>query len=160
MNRKGAAYPIRVSPNGRYFVDQAGEPFFWLGDTAWPLFAQYSRQEAETYLENRTARGFTVIQGVLAWGGGTGFETKAPGPNFAGEKVWLDDEPATPNDAYFQHVDALADFALENGLVLAQLLLLMLILYLIQRVKTAMILCRSLHVLIRGMFLMLPIMIL
>ena len=121
VNRKGAAYPIRVSPNGRYFVDQAGEPFFWLGDTAWPLFAQYSRQQAETYLENRTARGFTVIQGVLAWGGGTGFETKAPGPNFAGEKVWLDDEPATPNDAYFQHVDALADFALENGLVLAML---------------------------------------
>ena len=32
------AGPIKVSPNGRYFVDQKGAPFFWLGDTAWPLF--------------------------------------------------------------------------------------------------------------------------
>jgi hypothetical protein len=121
MNRNGAAYPIRVSPNGRYFVDQAGEPFFWLGDTAWPLFAQYSREEAKTYLENRSAKGFTVIQGVLAWGGGTGFESQSPGPNFAGEKPWLDEDPAAPNEAYFQHVDALANLAVEKGLVLAML---------------------------------------
>jgi hypothetical protein len=32
----GAAVPgpIKVSPNGRYFVDRDGKPFFWLGDTA------------------------------------------------------------------------------------------------------------------------------
>src|SRR5205807_3229546 len=26
---------LKVSPNGRYFVDQTGKPFFYLGDTAW-----------------------------------------------------------------------------------------------------------------------------
>ena len=35
--------PIRVSENGRHFVDAQGHPFFWLGDTAWPLFACYPR---------------------------------------------------------------------------------------------------------------------
>ena len=66
------AGPIRVSSNGRYFVDRDEKPFFWLGDTAWPLFAQYNRAEAESYLDHRAEKGFTVIQGVLAWGGGTG----------------------------------------------------------------------------------------
>jgi Protein of unknown function (DUF4038) len=32
------ALKLRVSPNGRYFVDQHGNPFFYLGDTAWLLF--------------------------------------------------------------------------------------------------------------------------
>jgi hypothetical protein len=115
------AGPIQVSPNGRYFVDQEGEPFFWLGDTAWPLFAQYSSEEARTYLSNRSAKGFTVVQGVLAWGGGTGGESRSPGPNALGKKPWIDDEPATPNEAYFRHVDDLVAFAAQKGLVLAML---------------------------------------
>jgi len=123
------AGPIRVSPNGRYFVDAqgrppiepvGGRPFFWLGDTAWPLFAQYSKEDAEKYLDNRAQKGFTVIQGVLAWGGGTGFEGQTPGPNYAGHRPWLDG-PDKPNEAYFQHVDYLLRFAQERGLILAML---------------------------------------
>ena len=59
--------PIRVSADGRHFEDREGRPFFWLGDTAWPLFAQYTKAQAEAYLANRGGKGFTVIQGVLAW---------------------------------------------------------------------------------------------
>ena len=29
--------PIRVSPNGHYFVDAQGEPFYFLADTQWEL---------------------------------------------------------------------------------------------------------------------------
>lgn len=112
------AGPIRVSPDHCGFVNAAGEPFFWLGDTAWPLFAEYTRAEAERYLSDRAARGFTVIQGVLAWGGGTGFEAKAPGPNYAGDLPWLAG-PAEPNPCYFEHVDRLVAFAADQGLVLA-----------------------------------------
>jgi len=113
--------PIRVSPDHRYFVDSEGKPFFWLGDTAWPLFAEYPKTEAEAYLQNRATKGFTVIQGVLAWGKGTGFESKYPIANAAGDKPWLNDNPATPNDAYFRHVDYLVEFARQRGLVLAML---------------------------------------
>ena len=112
--------PIRVSANGRDFVDAQGRPFFWLGDTAWPLFAQYTREDAEAYLENRARKGFTVIQGVLAWGGGTGFEARNPGANYAGDPPWLE-TPAAPNEAYFRHVDYLVRFADERGLALAML---------------------------------------
>jgi len=102
-------------------VDADGKPFFWLGDTAWPLFAEYKKTQAEAYLRNRAAKGFTVIQGVLAWGKGTGFESKYPVANAAGDKPWLNDDPRTPNDAYFRHVDHLVEFARQQGLVLAML---------------------------------------
>jgi hypothetical protein len=73
--------PIRVGKDGRHFVDKNGAPFFWLGDTAWPLFAQYSKAQAEAYLQNRGKKGFTVVQGVLAWGLGSGMEQKTPMAN-------------------------------------------------------------------------------
>jgi hypothetical protein len=42
--------PIKVSPNSRHFVDRKGQPFFWLGDVAWPLFVKYSKNQAEANL--------------------------------------------------------------------------------------------------------------
>ena len=39
------------------FADGKSAPFFWLGDTAWPLFTQYSKVQAEAYLQNRAASG-------------------------------------------------------------------------------------------------------
>ncbi|RPJ42819.1 MAG: DUF4038 domain-containing protein, partial [Chloroflexi bacterium] len=92
--------PIKVSSNGRFFVDASGEPFFWMGDTAWPLFAQYPLADAERYLANRAAKGFTVIQGVLAWANGTGFEKAIPDANETGHHPWLE-SPAQPDPVYF-----------------------------------------------------------
>jgi hypothetical protein len=113
--------PIRVSPDGRYFVDRGGRPFFWLGDTAWPLFVEYTSAQAEAYLTNRGQKGFTVVQAVLAWGKGSGSEVKMPLANTNGHKPWLNDDPATPNDAYFRDVDRIVEFAHKQGLVLAML---------------------------------------
>src|SRR5262249_55895824 len=59
---------LKVSPNGRYFVDQAGKPFFYLGDTAWLLFQRLDRQEVDEYLKDRAAKGFTVIQAYVLRG--------------------------------------------------------------------------------------------
>src|SRR4030042_6179872 len=114
----GVPGPIKVSPDGRHFVDRSGAPFFWLGDTGWPLFAQYSKEQAEAYLSNRAAKGFTVIQGVLVWGYGSGMEQKPPIANALGQKPWIDDDPARPNPAYFEHVDHLVQYADRQGLVL------------------------------------------
>lgn len=57
QNRK-----LKVSANGRYFVDEKGVPFFWLGDTGWLLFSKLTREEAEQFLEDRRKKGFNVIQ--------------------------------------------------------------------------------------------------
>src|SRR5262245_33255487 len=53
---------LKVSPNGRYFVDRDGKPFFYLGDTAWLLFQRFNHEEVEEYLKDRAEKGFTVIQ--------------------------------------------------------------------------------------------------
>src|SRR5687767_5869591 len=33
--QRGKGMKLKVSSNGRHFVDQGGRPFFYLGDTAW-----------------------------------------------------------------------------------------------------------------------------
>jgi hypothetical protein len=59
---------LKVSANGRYFVDQRGKPFFYLGDTCWLLFQRPNREEVEEYLKDRAAKGFTVIQAYVLRG--------------------------------------------------------------------------------------------
>jgi hypothetical protein len=59
----GPSLPLlEVSENQRFLQDENGDPFFWLGDTGWLLFSKLSREEAETYLDDRAAKGFNVIQ--------------------------------------------------------------------------------------------------
>jgi hypothetical protein len=115
------AGPIKVAPDHRHFADAQGKPFFWLADTAWSMVVKQTPEQANTYLENRAKKGFTVVQTVLAWGNGTGSETATPQANTAGAKVWLNDDPSTPNEAYFTHVDALLKNAASKGLVMALL---------------------------------------
>ena len=103
---------IRVSSNGRYFVDGEGKPFFWLGDTQWELFRCFSLADARTVLERRKSQGFTVIQVMIT---GVGDGTK---PSAAGETPWVGGEPASPNEAYFRNVDSVVEIAGECGLIL------------------------------------------
>ena len=50
-----------MSANQRFLVfEDSGEPFFWLGDTAWELFHRLNRDEADRYLRDRAEKGFTV----------------------------------------------------------------------------------------------------
>src|SRR5438093_4407509 len=94
---------LRVSANGRYFVDQDGKPFFYLGDTAWLLFQRLDRQEVEEYLADRAAKGFTVIQAYVL----RGLDARHPdgATSLLGEKPFLDRDPAKPNEAFFKNVD-------------------------------------------------------
>src|SRR5262245_14993849 len=48
---------LKVSPNGRYFIDQDNKPFFYLGDTVWLIFQRLNKEELEEYLKDRAAKG-------------------------------------------------------------------------------------------------------
>jgi hypothetical protein len=104
--------PIKVSENGRYFVDQNGTPVFWLGTTQWELFHGFSQEDARTILEESRKNGFTFVQVKLM---GQGDGTK---PNVYGQKAWINDDPLTPNEAYFKNVDAVIQMARENNLII------------------------------------------
>jgi hypothetical protein len=102
-------YPVKVSDNGRYFVDQKGTPVFWMGTTQWQLFREYKVEDARTILEKTADKGFVFAQVMLA---GVGDGTK---PNVYGEKPWINDNPLTPNEVYFKNVDAVIQIARENN---------------------------------------------
>ena len=107
---------LTVSENGRYLNYQDGTPFFYLGDTAWELFHRLNKEQAGSYLENRANKGFTVIQAVvLAQIGGL------TDPNANGDIPLVDQDPTRPNEAYFQHVDAIVEKAQSLGLVIGML---------------------------------------
>jgi hypothetical protein len=91
-------FPVKVSENGRYITDQNGQPVFWLGTTQWQIFREYTLEEATMTIENVKNKGFIFIQAMLM---GVGDGTQ---PNLYGEKPWINDDPLTPNEAYFLHV--------------------------------------------------------
>ncbi|MDW8290923.1 MAG: glycoside hydrolase family 140 protein [Armatimonadota bacterium] len=102
--------------SGRYLVTERGTPFFYLGDTAWELFHRLTREEADLYLKDRAAKGFTVIQAVaLAELEGLG------APNAYGHTPLHRNDPTQPNEDYFRHVDYVVNRAEELGLYIGML---------------------------------------
>ncbi|HEY4654377.1 MAG TPA: glycoside hydrolase family 140 protein [Cyclobacteriaceae bacterium] len=112
----GSFSQLKVSPDHRYLQTTDGMSFFWLGDTAWELFHRLTREEAKMYLENRAAKGFTVIQAVVL-AELDGLNT----PNANGDKPLIDNDPEKPNEAYFRHVDHIIKEANKLGLIVALL---------------------------------------
>lgn len=98
---QGGGLPaLRVTADQRGLCTVAGEPFFYLGDTAWELFHRLDRAETEQYFADRAAKGFTVIQAV-ALAELDGLRV----PNRQGDCPLLEMDPLRPNEPYWQHVD-------------------------------------------------------
>ncbi len=113
----GALSRLVVSENRRFLVTEDGQPFFYLGDTAWELFHCLTREEADRYFAHRARQGFTVIQAVaLAEQDGLGT------PNAYGHLPLIDNDPTRPavlegpNNDYWDHVEDLLDRAAKHGL--------------------------------------------
>ncbi|KAM0753520.1 hypothetical protein T439DRAFT_377708 [Meredithblackwellia eburnea MCA 4105] len=116
---------LAVRAQGRNIVNcKTGEPFFWLGDTAWELPHRLSKDEAKLYLENRAKKGFNVVMIVLmAEHGGLDF------PSRDGHFPFLDAESSTKekyvpdvtkiNPKYFDFVDWVVDEAAKLGIITA-----------------------------------------
>src|SRR5580700_3662860 len=111
------ASALGISANGRYFVDAEEKPFFWQADTEWELFHLFSVEDAKTFLLDRRKQGFSAIQVMVAgvypeWRASKGLQP------FDAEPAWLDNNPLTPNEAYFKRVDAIVAAAEQDGIVL------------------------------------------
>jgi hypothetical protein len=106
-------YPTRISANRRYLADATGAPVFWLGTTQWQLFREYTLDEARLIVEKSKATGLNVIQ-VMLLGAGDGTQ-----PNLHGDKPCHNDDADTPNEAYFQNVDAVMRIARENDVAIS-----------------------------------------
>lgn len=116
---------LMVSENKRLLVKENGEPFFWLGDTAWELLHRLSYEEAQLYLKCRAEIGFNVIQTVIL-----AENYGLSSPNAYGQyPLQKNDEgmydPLLPDLAgdycYWDHVDRVLDLAEQLNLYVALL---------------------------------------
>lgn len=105
-----------VSENKRFLTYADGSPFFYLGDTAWELFHRLDEKETNLYLENRRKKGFNVIQAVIL-AEIDGLNT----PNPYGERPLINNNPETPNEAYFSQIDKTIRKAAKKGIFMGLL---------------------------------------
>ncbi len=56
---------LKVSENGRFLIRENGEPFFYLGDTAWSIFRNCNREQVDIYLQDRADKQFTAIEACV-----------------------------------------------------------------------------------------------
>ena len=122
-------YPLKVSENRRYLVDQDNQPVYLHGDTGWTLFCDVSLDDAETYLENRRRKGFNTVNVMLVsaeWNQ-YDFSTRTPDghlpflKNLSGG-LWdgasTGPDLGTPNEAYFAWCDRIIAQAATKGMQL------------------------------------------
>jgi Protein of unknown function (DUF4038)/Putative collagen-binding domain of a collagenase len=107
---------LKVSKNGHYMQFTDGTPFFWLGDTGWELFHRLTLPEIKRYLDNRAAKGFTVIQ-VVALAEFDGLKS----PNRYGELPLKNLDPKQPNHKYFAVIDSTIHMARQRNLFIGLL---------------------------------------
>jgi hypothetical protein len=124
-------FPLKVSANGHYLVDQTGAPFFMVGDSAWDLVPQLNASDLATYLSARKAQGFNTILMELTShnhaspndpadpDGDLPFSTGTDGQPYtlAGARGAQHANFATPNDAYYAHAASVVDAAAASGML-------------------------------------------
>ncbi len=113
--------------NPHYLAYQDGKPFFWLADTGWEMIHRLNRAEIDTYIENRKAKGFNVIQTVLI----SEFIHSDKLTNYYNDSIFINENPDRPavtpgnnteNDKeydYWDHVDYAVKTAESKDMYLA-----------------------------------------
>jgi hypothetical protein len=108
------SWPLKTGGSGnRYLADQNDQPFFWLGDAAWSLIAQLSKEDVDLYLDNRKEKGFSVILVSLIE---HKFSANAPA-NFYRELPFTEGPFSTPNEKYFDHADYVIKSAAKRNII-------------------------------------------
>ena len=107
-------YPLKVSENKRYLVDQNNQPVFWSGEAAWSLIVQLNKEDVVYYLDDRKNKGFNVLLVNLI---DRAFCTNPPS-NFYGVPPFSGNVFTTPNEEYFLHADYVINEAEKRGIVM------------------------------------------
>ena len=113
---------LKVAPAGRSLQTRDAKPFFWLGDTCWAAPARARWEEWERYVRTRSRQGFSVLQlnslpqfdsVQPTWESRYPFGLKPDG-------YW---DFSKPQNEYFEFLRRMVQFANEQGLVVAIVLL-------------------------------------
>ena len=113
-NAPASEFPLKLSSNGRYLVDQKGNPFLTVGDSPWSLIAQLDEKDIGRYLEDRQKKGFnSIIVNMIEHK----FCTTPPRTRFGLAPFNKPGDFSTPNNAYFDCAHKAIERAGEHGIV-------------------------------------------
>jgi hypothetical protein len=104
-----------VSGNGRYFVDQKGDPILVKGDSPWAILVDASEAQMDDYLSTRASQGFNTVLvsllGSVANGG-----PSDTGATYDGLLPFVGGDPSVLNDAYWDRVEHFLGTARDAGI--------------------------------------------
>ncbi len=119
-------YPLKVSANGRYLVDQTNTPFLIVGDSPQPLVTRVSTTDAAKYFDDRQAHGFNALWINVITAGPYYHDSADDGSTYdgvvpftghiAGGTDTAHYDLSKPNEAYFARVDQMVKLAAERGM--------------------------------------------
>ena len=120
LNTRSAAqskqiFPLALSENQRYLIDQQQKPFLIKEFSAWGLIQALSEKDEAAFLDSIKKKGFnTVMVSIIS---------NAPSQMGGNPPYWQGISPflvkwdfATPNEIYFQHVDRFFKMAEQKGI--------------------------------------------
>lgn len=102
-----------ASSNGRYLVDQNGNPFLINGDSDWNLAWALNSSDQQTFLADRAADGFNTVLTDLV--GNNSMSGHTNGANYNGDLPFTGSN-FTPNSAYWSKIDTFFQLAKQNGI--------------------------------------------
>jgi hypothetical protein len=119
------AYPLKVSSNGRYMVDNNNTPFLIVGDTPQGLIYRLSEKQADDYFADRQAHGFNTMGWIDVLCAGRDYPANIyaatpdgirPFTGFVGGgSDWTHYDLSKPNEAYFVRLDHIVELAAKHG---------------------------------------------
>jgi len=121
------AYPLKVSANRRYLVDQNNVPFLIAGDVPQVIVTMASTAEAASYFDDRQAHGFNAMWIDVLVASPYYPESREDGGTYDGVLPFTGHLPGgndtahydltKPNEAYFSRVDQMLKLAANHGMV-------------------------------------------
>jgi hypothetical protein len=121
------AYPLKVSANRRYLVDQNNIPFLIAGDSPQALPVMVSTSDAAKYFDDRESHGFNSMWINVLCAGPYFPDCRLDGSTYDGIRPFngyvsggtntAHYDLTKPNDAYFSRMDQIVTLAANRGMV-------------------------------------------
>jgi hypothetical protein len=120
------AYPLKLSANHRYLVDQNNTPFLIVADSPQGLIGHLSEAQADSYFANRQAHGFNTAGWIDTACAGNDYRDNPEGATpdgirpftgfVAGGTDYTHYDLTKPNAVYFTRLDHIITLAAKHGI--------------------------------------------
>jgi Protein of unknown function (DUF4038)/Putative collagen-binding domain of a collagenase len=121
-------FPVKVSANHRFLVDQNNTPFLIVGDSPQGLISRLNEKEIDAFWADRQAHGFNTMGWVDVLCGGRDFITNTyattpdgirPFTGFLnGKEDHTEYDLSKPNEPYFVRLDHIVELAAKHNILI------------------------------------------